>query len=105
MILAVSVADNISISSAKYSARQELKVAGTGNVNGSKLTLYSSDSTGAVLTPLMHNNAPMTTEVFGCINSVCTFEFRVKGSNIPMKSNYVVVKSETGGVAGPFMMA
>ncbi len=104
-LLAIVSADSLSISSVKYAPRQEFKVTGTGNLGGSKLTLFSADSTGKILGPIMHNNMPMTTEVFGCINSVCSFEFQARGTGLPSKSPYVMVKSESGGVAGPYMVA
>lgn len=97
-------ADNLSISSVKY-ARQEFKVAGTANMQGSKLTLYSCDSKGNNIAPIMYNDMPMTAEVYGCINSACQFEFQVRGRGVPSKSNYVMVKSDKGGVAGPYMVA
>ena len=86
---------------------KDFSVLGTANVQGSAstLTLFTSDAKGNQLYALQHNNVPMTTTIYGCINSVCQFDFKARGKGLPSKAEYVIVKSESGAVAGPYKVA
>jgi hypothetical protein len=100
-----SPTDTITITSAKWIARKSFRVTGTGNVVAT-ITLYSSTAAGTIgsIMTLRGSTIPITAPIT-CVGAVCQFDINLR-NGIPLTNpGRIFVKSSSGGVSGPFVVA
>ena len=100
-----SPTDIIAITSAKWIARKSFRVTGTGNVVAT-ITLYSSTAAGTIgsIMTLRGSTIPITAPIT-CVGAVCQFDINLR-NGIPLTNpGRIFVKSSSGGVSGPFVVA
>jgi hypothetical protein len=80
-------------------------VTGTGNVVAT-ITLYSSTAAGTIgsIMTLRGSTIPITAPIT-CVGAVCQFDINLR-NGIPLTNpGRIFVKSSSGGVSGPFVVA
>jgi len=100
-----SPTDIITITGARYIANRQFRITGTGSV-AATATLYSTNADGTIGTIIFRRgtttpiSAPIT-----CAGGVCQFTMDVRNNAVPLVNpGRIYVKSNRGGVSGPFVI-
>jgi hypothetical protein len=97
-----ATSDRLSIGTARWKAG-DFRVSGTGSVTGANLTVLRANANGSVGAPITGATATVTAPVAPA--TVGDYSVRVRGGAPTTNPGRIFVRSDRGGIAGPFTVA